>query len=98
MLLGCSTAQHMWNVASSLCGEKPGVLATPVKQQAVLLFLGEKHYTEFLLMDGRKIIVAHPLVPSKCPPAVLILLHWIKVTGMIQKIGLGNVVTFALPF
>lgn len=58
-----------------LCGEKPGAVATPVREQAVLLFLGEKHYTEFSLMDGRKITVAHPLVPSKCPPAVLILLH-----------------------
>lgn len=77
VLLGCSTAQQTWNVASSLCGEKPQILATPVKEQAVVLFLGEKHYTEFSLMDGRKITVAHPLVPSKCPPAELILLHWI---------------------
>lgn len=83
MLLGCSTAQQMWNVASSLYGKKPQILATPGKEQAVVLFLGEKHYTEFSLMDGRKITVAHPLVPSKCPPAVLILLHWIKVTGMV---------------
>lgn len=44
-------------------------LATPVKEQAVVLFLGEMHYIESI--DGRKITVAHPLVPSKCPSAVL---------------------------
>lgn len=81
VLLGCSTAQQRWSVASNLCGEKPRMLAAPVKEQAVVLFLGERHYTEFSLMDGRRITMAHPLVPSKCPPAVLILLHWIKVAG-----------------
>lgn len=73
----------MWNVASSLCREKPQIVATHVKEQAVVLFLGERHYTEFSIMDGRKMTVAHPLVPSKCPQAVLILLHWMKVMGMV---------------
>lgn len=49
-------------------------------------------------MDGRKIIVAHPLVPSKCPPAPLVLLHWIKVTARVWKIDLDNVSESALPF
>lgn len=83
VLLGCSTALQMWNVASSLCREKPQIVATHVKEQAVVLFLGERHYTEFSIMDGRKMTVAHPLVPSKCPQAVLILLHWMKVMGMV---------------
>lgn len=78
-----------------ISGEKQLILAAPVKEQAVVLFLGE---TESSLMDGRKIIVAHPLVPSKCPPAPLVLLHWIKVTARVWKIDLDNMAISALPF
>lgn len=43
VLLACSTAQQTWNVASHPYGDKPQILATPVKKQAVVLFLGERH-------------------------------------------------------
>lgn len=69
-----------------------------MKEQTVVLFLEEMYYTESSRTDGRKIIVAHPLVPSKCPPAVLVLLHWIKVMARVWKIDLDNMAKLALPF
>lgn len=96
-LLGGRIAQQTGNIASNLCREKQQILATPVKEQAVVLFLGERYYGESSLMDGRK-TVAHPFVPSKCPPAVLVLLHWIKVTARVWKTDVDNMAKFALPF
>ena len=98
LLLGGRIAQQTGDVTSNLCGEKQRILATPVKEQAVVLFLGEMYYIESSLMDGRKIIVAHPLVPSKCPPAVPVLLHWIKVMARVWKMDLDNMAKLALPF
>lgn len=40
LLLGGRIAQQTGNVASNLCGEKQLILAAPVKEQAVVLFLG----------------------------------------------------------
>lgn len=56
-----------------------------MKEQAVVLFLGEMYNTESSLMNGRRIIVAHPLLPSKRPPAVLVLLHWVEVVDRVWK-------------
>lgn len=72
LLLGGRVAPLTGNVASHLCGENQQISATPMKEQAVVLFLGEMYHIASLLTDGRKTNVAHPLVPSK---------YWFCCTG-----------------